>query len=63
MAAQVTRQEFLKNQSEIKAPDFMPSNGICHRCKKDIIPALIEKGNDGTQLVTGCPLCHRSYCD
>lgn len=63
----MTREEFLKNQKEhcrdISAPFFMPSNGICYRCRQDIIPELIKKGNNGTQLVTGCPLCFRSYCD
>ena len=64
---EMTREEFLNNQKEYckkaPAPFFMPENGICYRCKKDIIPALMEKGEDGTALVTGCPLCFRSYCD
>ena len=59
----VTREEFMKNQREIKAPDFMPHNGICYRCRRDIIPTLIANGNDGTCLVTGCPLCCYSYCE
>jgi hypothetical protein len=65
----VTREEFLKNQHELcglndeKKPFFMPGNGICWSCHKDIIPRLIEKGEDGTKLVTGCPICMRSYCD
>jgi hypothetical protein len=61
----VTREEFMQNQRKVweTAPDFMPESGICYRCKRDIIPTLIAKGEDGTQLVTGCPLCHRSYCD
>lgn len=59
----VTRKEFLENQKKIEAPFFMPDDGICYRCRKDIIPSLIEAGNDGTRHVTGCPLCYRSYCD
>jgi uncharacterized protein with PIN domain len=63
----VTREEFLNNQHEFckqnKAPFFMPSNGRCWKCKEDIIKILIERGEDGTSLVTGCPKCNRSYCD
>lgn len=39
----------------------MPYNGICFSCHNDIIPELIKRGNDGTHLVTGCPICNRSY--
>ena len=64
---QITRDEFLKNQKEYckkeNAPHFMPKSGICYNCRKDIIPRLIEKGEDGTSLITGCPLCYHSYCD
>ena len=63
----MNRQEFISNQEkycdEVKVPLFMPQNGICWSCKRDIIPRLIEKGEDGTSLVTGCPICNRSYCD
>ena len=41
----------------------MPNNGRCYSCNRDIIPALIEKGEDGSALVTGCPLCFYSYCE
>ena len=66
---EITREKFIENQKqyckETGAPFFMPGDGYCWRCEKDIIPALIEKGEDGTKLVTGCPLigCWRSYCD
>jgi hypothetical protein len=63
MTDEITRDEFLKNQREIKAPFFMPGNGVCYRCRKDIISTLIKNGNNGTSLVTGCPLCFWSYCD
>ncbi|HPS93894.1 MAG TPA: hypothetical protein PK600_05475 [Deltaproteobacteria bacterium] len=64
----ITRDEFIANQKkyceENCAPFFMPSNGRCYRCNRDIIPALIKAGKDGSkELVTGCPLCFRSYCD
>ena len=61
------REQFIKNQEkyckENDAPFFMSRSGICYSCKQDIIPKLIAKGEDGNYLVTGCPLCHRSYCD
>lgn len=63
----MTREEFLANQKkhceETGAPFFMPNDGRCYNCRRDIIPTLIERGEDGTFLVTGCPLCYRSYCD
>lgn len=65
--SEITREKFLENQEkyckEKNAPFFMSRSGVCYRCNKDIIPKLIEKGEDGTSLVTGCPLCFRSYCD
>jgi len=64
----ITREEFIANQKkhckEINTPFFMPRSGRCDWCGRDIIPALIEAGNDGSKrVVTGCPLCHGSYCD
>jgi hypothetical protein len=57
----VTREEFVENQQKNK-PVFMnlPS-GRCWSCKYDIIPTLIERGHNGEELITGCPLCNRSY--
>ena len=61
------REQFIKNQDKYckdnKAPFFMPRSGLCYSCRKDIIPREIERGNNGSDLVTGCPLCLRSYCD
>jgi hypothetical protein len=63
----VTRAQFLENQRgtcrRIGAPFFMPADGKCFRCKRDIIPELIANDEDGTGHVTGCPLCCRSYCE
>lgn len=64
----ITREEFIANQkrrcSRISAPFFMPANGMCFTCGSDIISALIKRGADGSkELITGCPICHRSYCD
>lgn len=45
-------------------PDFFPSDGVCYACKRCI---FVEGGIDvkraGESHITGCPLCHRSYCD
>jgi len=36
----------------------------CPTCKNNFrLNDEIEKGNDGSQLVTGCFHCHKSYCD
>ncbi|AIM37357.1 hypothetical protein KO02_12130 [Sphingobacterium sp. ML3W] len=52
-------------------PHFAPTNGICYRCKNQIYFQInhgsystgisVEKATN--QLITGCPHCHRSYCD
>jgi len=61
------RKKFIDNQEkyckEHNAPFFMAKSGMCWRCERDIIPREIERGNDGSHLVTGCPFCFRSYCD
>lgn len=43
---------------EKQYPHFAPQNGICWSCNRQIFE--IETG---LSLVTGCPFCHRSYCD
>lgn len=49
-------------------PHFAPHSGNCWNCNKNIY----EPGNKGfgitteragSELVTGCPHCFRSYCD
>jgi len=39
-------------------PHFAPSSGICWSCSRQIYLWL-----DGHSFITGCPACHRSYCD
>ena len=39
-------------------PHFAPENGVCWSCHRQIYEEL-----DGKSFVTGCPFCHRSYCD
>jgi len=64
----ITRQIFIANQKELchrlSAPSFMPADGMCYKCGSDVISALIKRGENGSkELVTGCPICHRSYCE
>ena len=44
--------------AELGLPHFAPSSGICWSCRRQIYEEL-----DGKFYVTGCPFCHRSYCD
>jgi hypothetical protein len=39
-------------------PLFAPQDGVCWSCRRQIYEEL-----DGKSFVTGCPFCHRSYCD
>jgi len=52
-------------------PHFVPNDGRCYNCKKQIYEQ-IQRGNFTTGislekakagLITGCPHCNRSYCD
>lgn len=45
-----------------KVPLFAPSNGRCWNCGK-IIYDRISLETAATTHITGCPYCHRSYCD
>ncbi len=45
-------------------PFFSPRNGICFACRRQIYADggySVESAS--TELITGCPWCHRSYCD
>lgn len=67
--------ESIKGQKEYciknEAPDFAPSNGVCWKCHNNIYKPIKNRGyvsgitteKAKTELVTGCPHCHRSYCD
>lgn len=58
---------------EKEYPSFPPSNGQCWSCGKNIYDKIKSTHGDhfvgitvesaGKSLVTGCPHCHRSYCD
>jgi len=58
---------------EKEFPYFPPSTGVCYSCGKNIYEAIksphgyystgITVESAGKGLITGCPHCHRSYCD
>lgn len=68
------QKEYCKSSG---APHFAPRNGVCWKCNKNIYEQHEKRyaGNDkvfvfgisvekaGSELVTGCPHCNRSYCD
>ena len=43
-------------------PLFAPADGFCHSCGKQIYANGYER-RASNELITGCPHCHRSYCD
>ncbi|MBU3966028.1 MAG: dual specificity protein phosphatase family protein [Euryarchaeota archaeon] len=50
----------IKRYNELfpNTPDFTPYKGICWNCKCQIFYHY-----DGTEFITGCPYCSRSYCE
>lgn len=60
-----------KLQQDKGYPDFAPASGFCWNCKRQIYQEIdrgeyksgitVEKAS--SELVTGCPHCHRTYCD
>lgn len=61
---------------ENEAPHFAPQSGNCWSCRKNIYEPHEYAGWNGgkytsgitvekvgSELVTGCPHCNRSYCD
>ena len=43
-------------------PHFAPQDGFCWSCGKQIYVNGYED-RASSELITGCPHCHRSYCD
>lgn len=53
---------------ETKFPHFAPMSGRCYSCGRNIyqnyiLGSRLSNGLNGVHHVTGCPHCHRSYCD
>lgn len=46
----------------LRIPHFAPHKGVCYCCRKQIYVAISLK-KAGTEHITGCPLCFRTYCD
>ena len=45
-------------------PEFQPWQGFCARCGRDIYgPLGYTLGQAASQLITGCPYCHDSFCE
>ena len=42
-------------------PLFVPGDGICFSCHKQIYEKITEEVA-ATEHITGCPICHRTYC-
>ena len=58
--AHKAQEEYCKRA---KAPHFAPTQH-CFKCRGDIYSEggyTVEEA--GKKLITGCPFCHRSYCD
>lgn len=58
-APTVDREEIERRMQKAKGVmNFGPADGICWNCKKQIFEVL-----SGESAITGCPFCHRTYCD
>ena len=59
-----TRQKLLAAQKayceERDSPYFMPRNGICWNCRGDVVAKYGDRLK--TEVITGCPICCRTYC-
>lgn len=55
-------QACIKIQNEKFKLRFAPDNGVCWRCGVQIYHYItLERATNS--LITGCPICHRSYVD
>ena len=62
-------------QVEKNCPNFLPQNGRCWKCGKNVFEKYennysrrtfftgIDTKRAGEELFTGCPHCNKSYCD
>ena len=43
-------------------PNFTPRNGVCWHCHNNIYERVtLEQA--GSDVITGCPFCHYSFCE
>lgn len=67
-AAMMAQFEF---QKKTGSPALAPGDGRCWNCKRNIYEEVVRGDirsgytveRASTSLITGCPHCHRSYCD
>ena len=57
-------------EMQMKLPEavrtgFAPNDGVCWNCHRDICEGdkAITVESLGDYIITGCPYCHKSYCD
>lgn len=62
---EMTREEALAlNRKNCKdSMNFTPFSGYCWSCKCDLVEFYGVEAIAAGQNITGCPACHRSYCD
>lgn len=61
-----TREKLLKRAKECLSniPISFPTDGICTRCNEDLIDRFAWKLNQEEGImITGCPNCHKSFCE
>lgn len=46
----------------LKTPWWIPYDGVCYSCHRQIMNCYTLKGAKST-VITGCPHCHRSFVD
>lgn len=53
------------SRPEEERTGFAPNDGKCYYCGKAICEGenAITVGSLGDCIITGCPYCHKSYCD
>ena len=59
------QRKFCKTNESLKCFDyepFAPNDGVCYNCRKQIYDKITLE-SASKFLVTGCPHCHRSYCE
>ena len=52
------QQKQIESCKKCNIPNFVPDNGICYSCHQQVYEA-----NNLIFPITGCPHCHRDFCD
>lgn len=63
MTAAEKFEAYKKHCKEQGLPNFVPSSGKCFGCHREVFADYETKGADPDDFVTGCPHCHRTFCD